>query len=80
MFARILLPVDFSDRCLAAARYMIPWAEYFIPKSPCFICSRLAVISGPRNSADPWPLRLWPSGTIGPGITSTITSGRKWHT
>jgi len=29
MFARILLPVDFSDRCLAAARYMIPWAEYF---------------------------------------------------
>lgn len=29
MFAKILLPVDFSDRCLAAARYMIPWATYF---------------------------------------------------
>jgi nucleotide-binding universal stress UspA family protein len=29
MFARILLPVDFSDRSLAAARYMIAWAGYF---------------------------------------------------
>jgi nucleotide-binding universal stress UspA family protein len=29
MLARILLPVDFSDRCLAAARHMIRCAEYF---------------------------------------------------
>src|SRR5690242_21105055 len=29
MFSRILVPVDFSDRCLAATRHMILWAEYF---------------------------------------------------
>jgi len=29
MLAKILLPVDFSDRCLAATRHMIRFAERF---------------------------------------------------
>jgi len=29
MLAKILLPVDFSDRCLVATRHMIRFAEHF---------------------------------------------------
>lgn len=43
-------------------------------RSPCCMCYRQAVISGPRNSAGPWPLKPWLTGRTGLAITSTSTS------
>ena len=36
LFSKILIPIDFSERCLGAARFAYHWQSALILRLPCF--------------------------------------------
>jgi len=51
---KILLPVDFSERCLGGARYAEALAAHFQPKSPCSTSSIRSARTPSSSAASSW--------------------------